>query len=259
MKIGCCTNIKDLGLAKEAGFDYAELAGRSIMALDDTAFSQLLQDKSECGLPCPALNAYCPPEIVIAGPGFSAENTRNYAGKCAERAGQLGVLTVGIGSPFSRILPEDYPKDLAIKQISEFLTITADEFSRHGITVCIESLGECYCNFINSVDESLMLVEKLKLPNLKIVIDFYQMEHSREDTIDIAPFINCVAHAHTSDDDGSPQLRSFLHEDRRSIHEERIRRLAVAGYNGRISLETDVPFDMEKAVHSLSMLREAID
>jgi hypothetical protein len=94
-------------------------------------------------------NAYCPPEVRIAGPGYAPGPAREWAKRSAERAEELGVRFVGGGSPFSRDLPAGFSIERAWDQAVEFFSVTGEAFLEAGVQVCVEALGPCYCNFIN--------------------------------------------------------------------------------------------------------------
>lgn len=257
MLVGCAARIDEYNLVSKSGFDYIELAGKAVAILNDDDFEKLWITVRDGLLPCLALNAYCGPDIVIAGPGFSLSKAREYASWLAQRADKLGVRVVNIGSPKSRILPEGYDRRLAAEQLRQFFSATADEFARYGITVTVEALGYCFCNFINSLDEALSVVKDVDRSNLKLVIDYYNMRQSNEENKDITPFLPYLAHVHTSDDAGSPQLRSFFNKDRFSAHERLLANLKQCGYDGTITIEVDVPFDTDEAVSSLELIKRA--
>ncbi len=242
---------------QKAGFDYVELSGRNVCAMDQAAFEKLRRMVESGRLPCLGFNAYCPPEVRIAGPGFSAEYAREYALRCLSRAVELNVQVVGIGSPMSRNLPAGFDRNLAMHQAEEFFAVTADVFAAQSIFVCVEALGPCYCNFINTLAEALSLVRAVNMGNLKLVADFYNMEHSGEADIPLFPFVNDIVHAHISDDAGSPQMRWFLKHDKRDTHISRIKRLRGAGYLGAVTLETDLPAELHAARQSLQILRDS--
>ena len=48
MKIGCCARPEEISLVKEAGFDYVELAGKTLASMEESRFKAL---ESECLLP----------------------------------------------------------------------------------------------------------------------------------------------------------------------------------------------------------------
>ncbi|TAH71131.1 MAG: sugar phosphate isomerase/epimerase [Anaerolineaceae bacterium] len=257
MLVGCSAKIDEYNLVSKSGFDYIELAGKVIAILNDDDFEKLKNTIKNGSLPCLALNAYCDSDIVIAGPKFDIKKAQKYASKLAARADLLGVKVVNIGSPKSRILPLDFDRDLAGEQIEQFYSVTADEFAKYGIIVTVEALGYCYCNFINQIDEALAIVKKINKSNLMFVLDYYNMQQSNEENADITPTLPYLAHVHTSDDAGSPQLRSFFRKNRYSVHETHLRKLKELGYNNTISIEVDVPFNVDDAKSSLELIKRA--
>ncbi len=255
MLTGCALlDWEDMETAKEIGFDYAEFMGKYLVSLCDREFEKLRDEAERLQLPVLGINGYCPPEIKIAGIGFDPEAVRSYAQKCAQKAGMLGARFVGIGSPNSRNLPRGFSRVEAMRQLKEFLKITAEEFAPCGITVCLEPLAPCYCNFINFLPEAAAVIEDLNQENIRVVADFYNMEYVREADLNLKPWINTIAHIHTSDDDGAPNQRAFLNPDKEVIHRRRIRELYAAGYQGAVSLELDMRLDRERAARSLEIM-----
>lgn len=252
MLIGITATLDELAAVAATGFDYVEMSGKAIVAMSEKAFLSLQNALSKNSLHCLGLNACCPAEVTIAGPGFDLQVTRRHAERLARRAEALGVCVISVGSPLSRRIPDGYPVDRAIQEASDFLRILRDVMAPTGITVCVEALASCYCNFINTLQEAAMLA---RLTNCKIVLDYYNMELMGEADSDLRSYLPLVAHVHISDDDGSPQLRSPLKPEKAAIHRQHIRWLKEAGYDQRITLETDVPFSEVRAAESLRLLR----
>lgn len=246
--------MKNYQRISDVGFDYIELAGKRVVDADRQAFLSILRTLAKGRIPCLALNAYCPPGIVIAGPGYDSGSVKEYATVCAARAYELGVQTVSIGSPESRILPPDFPFGKAWEQIVEFLKITVAIFARYRIAACLEPLGPCYCNFINTVDEAIEVARQANGENGKIVLDYYNMEQSGEADIDLTFAKPYVWHVHISDDDGYPTRRNFLKDERKGLHMRRLERLAALGYDGPVSVEIDLPVDLDRAERTLDLL-----
>lgn len=257
MLIGCTSSMGEYKLLAGAGYDYAELPCRAVAALDDKAFSVLRRDVEETGLPVSGMNAYCPPEVVIAGPGFQLETARKYAGTAALRAEALGCRLVGVGSPKSRILPEGYDRRKALGQLHDFLRATADIFGYRGVTVCFEALAPCFCNFVNRTDEAAGVVERAGHPFLGLVVDFYNMEQSGEGDLDLAPYLHLIRHAHISDGETDPTKRCYLRKERYPVHAARIASFARAGYEGTLTVEIDEPLSPEPAAGNSAFLRRA--
>jgi len=257
MLFGCTARTEEYELVRRAGFDYAEFHCRDVTAMEPAAFSALERLVERAGLPVRAMNLYCPPEIIIAGPGFDLGNARRYASQAASRAAALGVALMGIGSPKSRSLPEGFDRALGMRQLEEFLLTTADIFGRQGITICLEALGACFCNVLNSFFEAGQVVRRLRHEYLGLILDLYNMEWSGEADADWSEYASLVRHAHTSDDEGDPYLRSYLREEKYSVHLRRIGILAQSGYDRGLTLEMDVPVETPRAAMSLEIMRKA--
>jgi sugar phosphate isomerase/epimerase len=258
MKFGCIATIADYKALEKAGLDYVELSGRNVAAMEVNEFKQLRRLVRSGVLPCLGFNAYCPPNVRIAGPGFSLAAAKEYAKRSLARAAELNVQVVGVGSPMSRNLPEGYHRYLAMRQAEEFFAVTAEVFAAQNICICVEALGPCYCNFINRLAEAQGIVRAVNMENVKLVLDFYNMEHSGEADIPLFPFINDIVHAHISDDAGSPQKRWFLKPEKRELHAARVRRLRDAGYQGAMTLEIDLPADVFEVKQSLDILKGVV-
>lgn len=256
MLIGCCTGVENYSQVQSAGFDYIELAGKMVASLSDNAYSALQKLLLTNPLPCPALNAYCTAEVVIAGPGFDTNTVIDYARFLARRSSGIGVEVVNIGSPFSRILPDGFDYQLALDQAHVFYRETAREFQKYGIAVTVEALSYSFCNFINTLDEALGIVKGLsECDNLGLVLDFYNMRGSGEPDADLTEVSPHIYHVHDSDDAGDPYLRSFYRPENYSVHFRDLQKLKRSGYDNRLSIETDVSFDIEAARYSIDVIR----
>ena len=257
MQVGCCTSLDNYLAVQEVGFDYIEVSGRALGTLCESDFLDFYTLLTRNELPCLALNAYCPTEVVIAGPGFDISKPRAYAEKIVQRASKIGIKVVNIGSPKSRSLPNGFDYDLALFQARSFFYDTAEVFRPYGISITVEALGNCFCNFINTLDEAESFLESLyPVENMGLVVDFYNMRQSNDTDVDLCRFGNQIFHAHDSDDLNDPYLRSFYKTENADVHQKDIQRLKVIGYKGGISIETDVAFDKEAAFYSLNLIRQ---
>ena len=229
MKFGHCAQPGEFAAVKRSGYAFTELRGKAVAAMSDEAFDQVCR---ELELPCLGFNAYCPAEVVIAGPGYDRANTRAYAARLAARAGRLGIRQVGIGSPASRTLPEGYDRKKAKAQLREFLMDTAECFDPVGVKVALEP------------------------HKVGLILDFLNMELSGEDERELLTLVPSVLHTHISDYDGTPYRRDELKPAYYERHRERLRRLKAAGYDGSVSIETDLPYDEERAQQTLLAIRD---
>ena len=243
----------DCEAARKTGYDYVELPAKVIAAMTDKEFSTFAGSLQIQAL---RMNAFCPPDVVIAGTGHDISSIREYTKRLAPRAAALGVKMVGIGSPMSRNIPKGFCNELAQEQIETSLCEISYILENQGIAVCLEALATCYCNTVNTLAEAVGIVRKLQQPNIHVVLDFYNMEHMGEADISLLelPF----AHVHISDDDGAPNLRSYLKPEKKEIHQKRLRKLPEKGYDGCITLEVDVPYDPVRAAESLRIMIDSL-
>lgn len=249
----------DIKTAAESGFDYVEFMGKYLVCLTREEYGKLRGQLDRAALAVLGINGYCPKEITIAGPGFDPSVIRSYAQLCAQRAGGIAAKFAGIGSPYSRRLPKGFSRTAAMRQLKEFLKITAAEFEPYGITVCLEPLAPCYCNFINYLPEAAAVIGELNQENIRLVADFYNMEYVGEADLNLKPWIGSIAHVHISDDDGAPDKRSFLKPEKAELHQRRLQGLYAAGYQGAVSLELDVRLERQRAKQSCKILAAVSD
>ena len=254
MRIGCAARAQDAGVIASCGYDYLELPGRWAAAQPPSQLRALARHLEALGLPCEALNAYCPPEVVIVGEGFDLAKATEYARRCAGAGAELGVRLVGIGSPLSRKVAPGYDKKAAFSQMSDFFDATAEVFRTYGMMVGIEPLGRCYTCVLNTPQEAREIVESCRADNLGLVVDFYNLKQNGDGDIPLTPFLPFILHAHISGDAGSPLKRWFLPKDA-GPELERVRRLLEGGYQGRLSVEVDLPVEEQAARRTLALLR----
>ena len=259
MKYGCVSSLCEIDAVSELGFDYLELHGKHVLALGEPEFATLAKKLNNSKAPCRALNLYCPPEIVIAGEHYDLDRAVAYATALSQRAATLGVENIGIGSPLSRTLPPHFPMDVARSQALDFFRATTEVFARHQIIVCIEALATCYCNFINTTGDAVEFAKQVNLETCKIVLDFYNMEHMGEADICLDEYAAWIAHAHASDDAGSPSKRYFFCSEKANTHTARMRELKRVGYDGKISLEVDLSVKAQDALASLATMKNAFE
>ena len=142
-----------------------------------------------------------------------------------------------------------------MKQLKDFLKITAEAMGRYGITVCLEALAPCYCNFVNYAAEAVEITREIGWETVKVVPDYYNMEYTGEADFDMQGWIPDISHVHISDDAGSPSKRYFLRKEKFRIHEQRLHSLVLNGYKGAVTLEVDIPINLKEAERSLKLLK----
>ena len=257
MQFACCSQLSDIQFAADAGFHFVELRGKEIEALPEKDFENFLSAFKDSGLTCTGFNAYCPKEIVIAGPGCDRDNTRRYAATVAERAVKLGASRVCIGSPFSRTLPDGYDRNRAKEECIQFLSDTAEIMDPANIKVGMEALADCFCNFINTCDEALEIIRSITDHKIWLNLDFYNMQAQGEADRSLSDLVPYISNVHISDDvDGDGWKKFAIKPERFEIHKERMERLRSAGYDGTVSLETDLPLSAQPLAQALELMKK---
>ena len=238
MRIGCCTSIENYKAVCDVGYDYIELPGAKICAMSEEDFKAACKTVLEGPIGCNGFNASLAPTVQIAGPGYDPKVNREYAELICARAKAIGAKYVGIGSPMSRRLPDDFDKATARQQGMEFLTMFSEVAQKHGVRVLWEALTRLISNYVNYQKEALEMVKELNLPNVKLVVDFWQMEmNGDEDVTDIKEEMKYTEHLHVSDYvDGK---RTFLLEEKRDFHKKCLAAAKACGYDGTLSVEPD--------------------
>ena len=65
-------------------------------------------------------------------------------------------------------------------------------FAPYGITVCVEPLGRCFCNFINDLSEAEEIIVRVGAKNLGMVVDFYNMEQNGDADQDLGKYLSVI-------------------------------------------------------------------
>lgn len=257
MKIGCVIRPEEYALWADSGIEYVEFGGKVIAAMEDAEFDALCAQVQAGKLPCYAMNAYCDASLKIIGPDLDLERARLYARRLAERAARIGVKIAGVGSPASRNMPDGYAYEQAWADALAFFKVTGEEFAKHGICVCIEALSPSLCNFLNENEEAVRMAQETGLKNIGVIVDLYSMRLAGEDDPDLSAYADKITHMHTSDDDGSPASRSYLHPDAEPRHMRNMAHLNKIGYGGCLTVEIDMPYDAQRLQLSLDILKNA--
>ena len=234
-RIGLCGGLghnEDLLLA--AGVDYCEagVAGNLQPLRPDADFKPFKDAARRSCLPVAAANGFFPGELKLVGPEADIENALAYTRVAFERAEQLGIKTVVLGSGGARNIPDGFNRKKAFRQFVALCKGIGPIAEAHGIVVAIEPLRTQETNFINSVREGLEIVRAAGHPCIKVLADFYHMTQVGEGPDALIEAGSDLVHCHiaenarrtapaTDGDDFTPYLQA----------------LKDIGYKGGISME----------------------
>jgi len=98
-------------------------------------------------------------------------------------ASQLGaqVIIGGIRGTFQSISWRDPVPHKLYQATSDSIKESLDYASKYGVILTLETINRYETNFINTVEEALELVEKLKTENFKVLLDTFHMNIDEPD------------------------------------------------------------------------------
>ena len=233
VRVGYCTGLKDLDVAKAAGFEYVELSTTEIASLSDADFETAAGRIKQLGIPAPVANLFLPAALKVTGPGVDPEQQMAHVRKAFGRLSRLGTQIVVFGSGGARRVPEGFSKEDAFKQLVDFGRRAAREARTHGITIAIEPLRRQETNIINSAAEGLALVKAIDDPNFQLMVDFYHLASEQENPDIILEAADHIRHLHMA----NPQGRVFPRKWEEYDYAPFFANLRTIGYDKRISVE----------------------
>lgn len=161
-------------------------------------------------------------------------NTRtfDYARHLSELCASMGGKIMVWGSPIQRTLAPDWSRPDAEARFIDFFQRLSPHLAAAGVTVAFEFLGPLETNFINTAAETIVLLEKINSPNVRLHLDVKAMA---ADSLPIPEIVRAslpwTAHFHAND----PNLQGpgMGEIDFPAIAAE----LVKGGYDGWVSVE----------------------
>jgi len=256
ISIGCCGTTETYKLIKEMGYDYIELSGTQLMSLSLEDFRHFVKEYERDVLPCRGFNAYCDEHYPIVGPGSGTEEAKQYAEKICMRGALLGIKSIGIGAPLARKLPVGYDYQKADLEMEAFLRMICEIAGSYGITVLLEAVHRYMCNYLTGTKETVEVVRRLNIPNLKIVLDYYHAMVMGENLHNFDYAMPFVKHLHISTDEVNHQ-RGYIRAEDVPLIKTLLKEASDANYEGGISIEADLNALEKYGKDCLKNMREA--
>ena len=243
MRIGSCSALTDWKTIAEIGYDYIETSFSNIARMTDEEFESAKSLLAETGLKVEACNGFFSSKFVLyAYDPATGDATKEfeeieksvyeYVTLGFSRVAQLGTKVVIIGSGTARNVPDDIKPEVARDQLKRILRICGDVAAKYGIAVTVEPLNPGETNTINTLSDSLDLIDEMNHPNVLAMNDFYHsiMQNEPLSTLDRAG--KRLVHIHIC----RPDRYSFTLADKDDIMPY-VQHLADMGYDARLSFE----------------------
>lgn len=221
-----------LSLFKDLGYQGVELMARDPRVLD---WADLERTISRAGLEVPMVctgEVYGQDKVSFTDPdGSVREEALRRLKAFVELAGRLGAqINIGRsrGGYFPGV-PAATTEEWALQGFRELAT----HGEKLGVTIALEPVNHLQVNFIQSTREGMAWVDRVGMPNFRLMLDLLHMniedDESIEDSIRTAR--GYFTHVHVCDANRKPPGRGHLR------FAPIVRALADTGYNGYLSGE----------------------
>ena len=243
MKLGCCVGMLSkskervgdeiIHLFEKLGYDYVELPLAQVMALSDEAFFEMNERLKSNKIPVEACNNFFPPSVRLTGGDASMEKILEYTRKATDRAAQMGVRVIVLGSAGAKNIPQGFPVEEAHKQFITALRGIQPIVEPLCITVVLEPLNKLESNFITTAQEGLDLMKEADCENIKLLIDYYHLRMENEPLDIVKEAGSDLRHVHIAAKEG----RRFPSEKDGEGYGAFFDALKSISYSGRVSIE----------------------
>jgi len=220
MKTAICNELfKDWDIAKvfdyaaQLGYDGVELAPFTLgeTASDITAAERkrIRAAADNAGIEIVGLHWLLvkPAGLYINHPDINVrEATRNYLKELIDLCGDLGGKVLVHGSPQQRNLKEEWDPTATWQHARETFQICAEAAQSRGVYYCLEALTTADTNFINTIDEALLMVNEVDHPNFQTMLDCRSIHASTKSelprVLKAALATRKLKHVHLNDPNG---------------------------------------------------------
>ena len=248
MKYGCCVNLlPNIGTLagasyfaplKELGYDYVEVSLKMLAELSAAELAEVRRMLHGSDLPCRACNDFMPVHYQIVGNELTPRDTiEEYFKRAFDLIGAecMGAKIAVFGSPWSRRCPDGFDRDVAWRQIADFLAETAEIAKGRGVTVVIEAVNSTETNMLNRFSDAVKMVCEVKHPSLMAHCDYYHIVMEDDDPKTVLDGGEFIRHTHAAEknrayltlaDADSPRLLTYAEALRKTV-----------GYDGGMSFE----------------------
>lgn len=252
--IGWCIRAKAPAFAdaKGAGFEYVELALQDVLPLSDDDFNQLAAELQKLNLR--ALSGYnpIPKELKLVGADVDAVKLEDHLNRLLTRAAALKLTYDVLNSAASWRVPDDFPRDKAFAQLTDFSRHFAESADQRGLTVLLEPMRGTDSNMITNVAEAVKLVEAVNRLNFQMMVDYSFLTIQHDDPKNLLAAGKHLKHVHLSNPAAN---RTYPMSDGESDYAAFFAALKQIGYRGGLSVHGGTQAFSNDAPRAITFLR----
>ena len=227
---------------KDSGAEFHELNLGGIYELSDEDVERLASEAIEKGYSFEAANCMFPGEYKITVDNADHAKADAYLDSALAKAKKLGVKIVVMGSSAARSYPEGVSYETAFERLVYFLkNHVAPLCEKHGIICALENLSYGESNILNTIDESLKVVEAIGSPWIKILVDFYHFGFNKDSLDSIRKAKDHIVHIHVASVMNSRQYPAPEDGEDYSVITNLLREIGYDKREARISFEARTP------------------
>jgi sugar phosphate isomerase/epimerase len=253
VELGVCAGTEDLAKAEHWGFDYLEPAGAAIATMGTAEFERVRQQVLASHIRCRSVNSLIR-TMPVVGAEANLDAISTYLNSTLDRCRQLGARVVVWGSASSRNIPAGHSREQTWQEIIRFLQRAGDIAKSHELVIGIEPLRKQESNIINTGAEALQLVDEVKHPNVKMIIDYYHLRMENENPEILLRARENIVHLHFANPNGRRWPKSADEDPEYGRFFQLVKQI---GYSGGLSIEARGTFE-EDGEASLAFLRREL-
>lgn len=233
IRLGVCTDVKNINEAAEIGFDYLEFSLAKLASLTEEEYREVCDIVDNAPIKVEACNGMLPGDIKVVGEQVNAQIIHDYLDRAFARARRIGAKVVVFGSGASRRVPDGFDTSVAWRQIGNYLRMVQRHAMENDITVVIEPLRAVECNIMNYVSEATLMASLIQMPNIAVLADTFHMAMGSEPLSALTMAGSLLKHVHIANAIGRKYPKTGDGERYQEIFET----LKEMGYEGRVSVE----------------------
>ena len=251
LRIGVCGPLDRHEEFVSAGYEFIEPTVQNLLVPGEpeAAFAAGEERAASISVPVPVANQFLPGSLKVVGPELDMEAVMAYAAVAFRRARRIGIEHIVFGSGGARYVPEGFPYDVAVDQFTRVLTEMAPVAQESGITLCVEPLRRQETNFLNTVPETVAVLDRVAHPAVGLTFDIYHVMQEGRSAEDVMIGGRYIQHLHVAEN--TDRAAPGTHGDDFTPYFAALRSV---GYSGRISVECrwrDINSEMRTAYDAL--------